>query len=53
MKEGENFPYCGFPEPWVSKDGKVYSGWEMFFNEKLSFKEKPTMVIKEIKEEVD
>ena len=53
MKEGENFPYCGFPEPWVSKDGKVYSGWEMFFNEKLTFMEKPTVVIKEIQEEVD
>ena len=26
---------------------------EMFFNEKLTFKEKPTMVIKEIQEEVD
>ena len=25
----------------------------MFFNEKLTFKEKPTMVIKEIQEEVD
>ena len=34
VKEGKNFPYCGFPEPWVGKDGKVYSGWEMFFNEK-------------------
>ena len=28
-------------------------GWEMFFNEKLTFKEKPTVVIKEIQEEVD
>ena len=25
----------------------------MFFNEKLTFKEKPTMVIKEVQEEVD
>ena len=28
-------------------------GWEMFFNEKLTFKEKPIVVIKEIQEEVD
>ena len=26
VKEGENFPYYGFPEPWVGKDGKVYPG---------------------------
>ena len=31
----------------------MYSGWEMFFNEKITFKEKPTVVIKEIREEVD
>ena len=31
VKEGRNFPYCGFLEPWVSNDGKVYPGWEMFF----------------------
>ena len=48
MKEGGDFPYYGFPEPWVGKDGWVYLGWEIFFNEKLTFKEKPTMVIKEI-----
>ena len=53
MKEGEDFPYCGFPKPWVGKDGKVYPGLEMFFNEKLTFKEKPTMVIKEIQEKVN
>ena len=28
-------------------------GWEMFFNEKLTFKEKPIVVIKEMQEEVD
>ena len=28
-------------------------GWEMFFSEKLTFKEKPIVVIKEIQEEVD
>ena len=31
----------------------MYLGWEIFFNEKLTFKEKPTMVIKEVQEEVD
>ncbi|KAK9998060.1 hypothetical protein SO802_017663 [Lithocarpus litseifolius] len=35
------------------KDGKVYSGWEMFFNENVTFKEKPIVVIKEIQKEVD
>ena len=53
VKEGGNFPYCGFFEPWVGKNGKVYPGWEMFFNEKLTFKENPTVVIKEIQDEVD
>ena len=53
MKEGGDFPYCGFLEPWVGKDGRVYSGWKIFFNEKLTFKEKPTVVIKEVQEEVD
>ena len=53
MKEGGNFLYYGFLKPWVVEDGKVYPGLEMFFNEKLTFKEKPTVVIKEIQEEVD
>ena len=53
VKEGGDFPFCGFPKLWVGKDGKVYLGWEMFFNEKLTFKEKPTMVIKEVPKEVD
>ena len=26
VKEGGNFTYCGLPEPWVGKDGKVYPG---------------------------
>ena len=37
----------------MGKDGKVYLGWEMFFDEKLTFKEKPTVMIKEIQEKVD
>jgi len=53
VKEGGDFPFCGFWELWVGKDEKVYSGWEMFFNEKLTFKEKPTVVIKEVQAEVD
>ena len=24
--KGGDFPYCGFPEPWVGKDGKGVSG---------------------------
>ena len=52
VKEGGDFPFCGFPELWVGKVGKVYPGWEMFFNKKFTFKEKPTMVIKEVKKEV-
>ena len=48
VKEGGEFPFCGFLELWVGKDGKVYLGWEMFFNEKLIFKEKPIVVIKEV-----
>ena len=26
VKEGGDFPFCGFPELWVGKDGKVYLG---------------------------
>ena len=48
VKEGGDFPFCGFLELWIGKDGKVYLGWEMFFNEKLTFKEKLTVVIKEV-----
>ena len=36
----------------VKMEGK-YPGWEMFFSEKLIFKEKSIMVIKEVQEEVD
>ena len=31
----------------------MYLGWEIFFNEKLTFKEKPIVVIKEVQEEVN
>ena len=53
VKEGGDFPLCSFPELWVDKDGKMNPGWEIFFKEKLTFKEKPTMVIKEVQKEVD
>ena len=53
MKEGGDFPFCGFPKLWLGKDGKVYLRSEMFFNEKLTFKEKPIVVIKEVPKEVD
>ena len=53
VKEGGHFPFCGFPELWVGKDRIVHLGWEIFFNEKLTFKEKPIVVIKEVQEEVD
>ena len=52
VKEGGDFPFCGFLELWVGKYGKVNPSWEIF-EEKLTFKEKPTMVIKEVQEEVD
>ena len=52
-KEKGDFPFYGFPELWVGKDGKVYLGWEIFFYKKLTFKEKPTVLIKEVQEEVD
>ena len=48
VKEGGDFPFYGFPKLWVDKDGKVNPSWEIFFNEKLTFKEKPTVVTKEI-----
>ena len=53
VKEGGHIPRCGFPKPWVGKDGRVYPGYRMFFNQKLTLKEKSTMVIKEIREEVN
>ena len=48
VEEEVDFPYYGFIKPWVGKDGRVYPGWEMIFNEKLTFKEKPTVLIKEM-----
>ena len=50
VKEGGDFLYCGFLKLGVGKDGKVFSGWKIFFNKKLTFKEKPIVVIKEVQE---
>ncbi|KAK9998030.1 hypothetical protein SO802_017633 [Lithocarpus litseifolius] len=52
-EEGVDFPFCGFPEFWVGEDGKVYHGWEIFFDEKLTSKKNSTMVTKEFKEKVN
>ena len=38
---------------WVDMDGKLYPRWEIFFEEKLTFKKKPIVVIKEVQEEVN
>ena len=53
MKEGGDFPFCGFLKLWVDKDGNVNPSWDIFFTKKLTFKEKPTVVVKEIQKEVD
>ena len=37
VKEGGDFPFCGFLKLWFDKDGKVYPGREIFFDEKLIF----------------
>ena len=37
----------------MGKNGKMYPSWKIFFEEKLTFKEKPMVVIEEIHEEVD
>lgn len=38
MKEGEDFPYCGFPEPWYDDEGQKHPGWEIFYEEGLYVK---------------
>ena len=50
MKEGGGFLFCAFPKIWVNKDGKVYPSWEIFFEDKITFEEKPTVVMKEDQE---
>ena len=35
VKEGEDFPYCGFQEPWKNADGEWGLGWEIFYEEDL------------------
>ena len=31
IKEGEDFPYCGFQEPWMNLEGQKVQGLEIFF----------------------
>lgn len=45
VREGGYFPFYGFPKPWMGKDGKMNPDWKIFFEEKFTFKEKPTVVI--------
>ncbi|KAK9996769.1 hypothetical protein SO802_021455 [Lithocarpus litseifolius] len=52
-KEVVGFPNFKTQLTKEGKDGKVYPVWEMFFNKKLTFKEKPTLVIKKDHKEVD
>ena len=37
----------------MDKYGKMYLGWEISFGEKLTFKDKPTVVTEEVYEGVD
>ena len=53
MKEGSDFPFYGFPKLWINKNEDVKPGWEIFFKEKLTFKEKPIVVFKKVQKEVD
>ena len=39
VKEGEDFPYCGFQEPWFNSQGKRQPGLEIFFKEDLYISE--------------
>ncbi|KAK9265381.1 hypothetical protein L1049_001674 [Liquidambar formosana] len=40
VKEGENFPYCCFPEPWMDKEsGEMKPGLEVFFGEKMNLED--------------
>ena len=41
VKEGEDFPYCGFQEPWVDSKGQRVQGIEIFFEEGMLSKSAP------------
>ena len=32
VREGEDFPFCGFPEPWLNAERKRVPGFEIFFD---------------------
>ena len=36
VREGEDFPFCGFPEPWLNAERKRVPGFEIFFDLQLS-----------------
>ena len=36
VREGEDFPFCGFPEPWINAEKKHVPGFEIFFDLQLS-----------------
>ena len=38
VKEGEDFPYCGFQEPWIDSKGQRVQGLEIFFEEGILLK---------------
>ncbi|KAF5934569.1 hypothetical protein HYC85_030740 [Camellia sinensis] len=35
VREGEDFPFCGFPEPWLNAERKRVPGFEIFFDLQL------------------
>jgi len=39
VKEGEDFPFCDFQEPWRNRDRNNLPGWEIFYEEDLYLKE--------------
>lgn len=39
IKEGEDFRYCGFQEPWMNLEGERIPGLELFFEQDLYLKD--------------
>ena len=36
VREGEDFPFCGFPEPWLNSKKRRLPCFEIFFDLQLS-----------------
>ena len=36
VQEREDFPFCGFPEPWLNLERRHLPGFEIFFDLNLS-----------------